>query len=94
MAWKAYARGAPLLVKEYHGLGGQEHEFDYARLAGLEPEARLSQLCQWTLAAERRGESYALRLPGQYLPADTGPRHLGDCLAALALFGLPADAHR
>ena len=91
VAWKAYARGAPLLVKEYRGFSGQEHEFTYAALAGLEREARLSQLCQWVLSAERRGERYALQLPGERIASNTGPQHLHQCLTALALFGLPGE---
>ena len=94
VAWKAYARGAPLLVKEYQGYSGQEHEFDFGTLGNLGLEARLSQLCDWVLAAERRGERYALKLPGEHYPADTGPQHLRECLTALALYGLPAQAPR
>jgi uncharacterized protein (DUF58 family) len=90
VAWKAYARGAPLLVKEYRGQSGQQHEFDFAALAGLDEETRLSQLCQWIVTADRRGESYALRLPGSWLAADCGPQHLRQCLTALALFGTQA----
>jgi uncharacterized protein (DUF58 family) len=90
VAWKAYARGAPLLVKEYRGLSGQHHEFDYDRLPpGLDVEARLSQLATWVVESERRGETYGLALRGRHLAADSGPQHLRACLTALALFGLP-----
>ena len=88
VAWKAYARGAPLLVKEYRGLAGQRHEFDYDSLPnGLDTELRLSQLAAWIVESERRGETYALALPGARLAADSGPQHLRRCLTALALFG-------
>jgi uncharacterized protein (DUF58 family) len=88
VAWKAYARGAPLLVKEYRGLAGQRHEFDYDRLPpGMDVETRLSQLAAWIVAAERRGETYGLILPRVRLAADNGPQHLRACLTALALFG-------
>ena len=87
VAWKAFARGAPLLVKEYRGLSGQRHEFDYERLGSLGPEARLSQLCQWVLEADRRGETYGLRLPGTHIAPQSGPQHRRECLTALALFG-------
>ena len=90
VAWKAYARGAPLLVKEYRGLAGQQHEFDYDRLPpGLGVEARLSQLATWIVESERRGETYGLVLGGRRLAADSGPQHLRACLTTLALFGLP-----
>jgi uncharacterized protein (DUF58 family) len=90
VAWKAYARGAPLLVKEYRGLAGQQHEFDYDRLPpGLGVEPRLAQLATWIVESERRGETYGLVLRGRHLAADSGPQHLRACLTALALFGLP-----
>jgi uncharacterized protein (DUF58 family) len=87
--WKAYAREAPLLVKEYHALGTEQHRFDYAavRLSGT--EARLSQLARWVVDADGRGEPYALELPGTSIPADSGPEQRHRCLAALARFGLP-----
>jgi uncharacterized protein (DUF58 family) len=96
VAWKAYARGAPLLVKEYRGLSGQHHEFDYDRLPpGLDVEARLSQLATWVVESERRGETYGLVLRGRRLAADSGPQQLRACLTALALFGHPgADRPR
>lgn len=84
IAWKAYARGAPLLVGDYAAEGGALHEFDFDRLAPLGLEARLEQLCRWIVDAEQRGERYALRLPGEYLAAGRGSGHRHRCLAALA----------
>ncbi len=84
IAWKAYARGAPLLVGDYAAEGGVLHEFDLDRLAPLGLEARLEQLCRWIVDAEQRGERYALRLPGEYLAAGRGSGHRHRCLAALA----------
>jgi len=93
VAWKAYARGQPLLVKEYAGGASSETpEFDFARLEPLDTEARLSQLCRWLLDAEARGQRYALRLPGELFAADRGAAHLARCLAALALYGLDPQA--
>ncbi|MCU0758161.1 MAG: DUF58 domain-containing protein [Steroidobacteraceae bacterium] len=85
VAWKAYARGQPLLVKEYAGAATESLRLDFDALPGLEVEARLSQLCRWALEAEARGQRYALHLPGAHLEADRGGAHLGRCLAALAL---------
>jgi uncharacterized protein (DUF58 family) len=84
--WKAYAREAPLLVKEYHALGSEQHHFDYGavRIAGV--EARLSQLARWIVDADARGERYALQLPGTRIAADTGTAHRERCLAVLARF--------
>ena len=90
--WKAYAREAPLLVKEYRAAGTELRELDFAAVPLSGIEARLSQLTRWVLDAEARGESYALVLPGARLPMDRGPEHRHRCLAALALFGTPGPA--
>jgi uncharacterized protein (DUF58 family) len=86
--WKAYAREAPLLVKEYTQASGELREFDFATLAALDTEARLSQLARWVVDAETRGERYGLVLPGVRLAPNRGPAHRHRCLAALAVFGL------
>jgi uncharacterized protein (DUF58 family) len=88
VAWKAYARGAPLLVKEYESRSAAQRHFDFERLANLDTERRLEQLTQWVVEAEHRGERYALTLPTLNIAADRGARHQERCLAALALYGL------
>jgi uncharacterized protein (DUF58 family) len=85
--WKAYARAAPLLVKEYSEGASELRLFDFAPLAHLDLEVRLSQLARWVVDAEARGERYGLALPGVWLPPHRGPEHRHRCLAALALFG-------
>jgi uncharacterized protein (DUF58 family) len=91
VAWKAYARGQPLLVREYHGAASQRREFDYATLTGLDVEARLSQLARWIVDAEAHGEHWVLRLPGSAPLAGAGRDHRTTCLARLALHGLPGE---
>lgn len=86
IAWKAYARGGPLLVKEYAASGSDRRELDFEALAPLPPEARLEQLCRWIVDAEQRGEPYSLRLPGLAIAPDSGPAHRHRCLEALARF--------
>jgi uncharacterized protein (DUF58 family) len=86
VAWKAYARGAPLLVARYEAVRGGDHRFDLATAPGAGLEARLSQIAAWILAAESRGESYGLRLGDMHLPPDLGPAHRQRCLRALALY--------
>ncbi|HSY08118.1 MAG TPA: DUF58 domain-containing protein [Steroidobacteraceae bacterium] len=93
VAWKAYARGAPLLVKEYCSASAPERFFDFERLPGLDTEKRLEQLSAWIVDADNRGERYALTLPGSKLPLDRGPQHRHLCLRALALFGLGPARH-
>jgi uncharacterized protein (DUF58 family) len=86
--WKAYARGAPLLVKEYTQGAAELRDFDFSQLPLADPEARLSQLARWVVDAEAHGERYGLTLPGVRLAAARGPGHRHRCLAALALFGI------
>jgi uncharacterized protein (DUF58 family) len=86
--WKAYAREAPLLVKEYAQGASELRLFDFAQLTDPDIEARLSQLARWVVDAEAHGERYGLVLPGVRLPPDRGPEHRHRCLAALAMFGL------
>ena len=88
--WKAYAREAPLLVKEYAPPASQLRVFEFESLRGADTEARLSQLARWVVDAEARGESYALVLPGVRIGADHGPEQRHRCLTALALYGRDA----
>lgn len=90
VAWKAYARGAPLLVREYHDARGSERLLDFAQLGSLDVEARLSQLAMWVVDAERDGDRWALRLPAETLPVGSGAAHRRACLDALARHGFPA----
>jgi uncharacterized protein (DUF58 family) len=91
VAWKAYARGAPLLVKEYNALGTELRLFDFSALSRLDPEARLEQLARWIVDADSRGERYGLSMPGQLFEPDSGPQHRHECLQALALHDLPRE---
>lgn len=92
VAWKAYARGQPLLVREYQGEGALRQQFDFDALAGLEVEARLSQLTRWVIDAEARGVAWTLRLPGSPPLAGHGSAHRTHCLTRLALYGSGAGA--
>jgi uncharacterized protein (DUF58 family) len=86
VAWKVFARGAPLLVAHYDAPAADERLFDFDTLAGLELEQRLSQLAEWILECERRGEPYGLRLRTQRIPLGLGAEQRRRCLEALALF--------
>jgi uncharacterized protein (DUF58 family) len=92
IAWKAYARGAPLLVREYRGAAARRREFDFDALAGLDMESRLSQLTQWIVDAAARGESWLLRLPASEPFEGSGIEHRDLCLSRLAVHGLPERA--
>jgi uncharacterized protein (DUF58 family) len=85
VAWKAYARGAPLLVKEYTGRSARTLRFDYDTLAGLDREQRLEQLARWVVDAESSGARYGLSLGAARFAEQRGAAHRHRCLEALAL---------
>jgi uncharacterized protein (DUF58 family) len=89
VAWKAYARGAPLLVREYRGHAMAARDFDFTALQDPDVEARLSQLARWCIDAASRAEAWTLRLPGSMPLAGQGAEHLELCLRKLALHGIP-----
>lgn len=86
--WKAYAREAPLLVKEYSASGAELRMFDFGSLGALPLEDRLEQMARWVVDAELGGERYGLTLPNCTIKPDRGPEHRHRCLAALAVYGI------
>ncbi len=85
--WRAVARGQPLLVKQFAGAGSRRVWLDYSDVGELSNiEARLSQLSQWIIQAEKEGFNYGLRLPGFTADPSRGNLHLKRCLSALAEF--------
>ena len=85
MAWKTLARGGEAAVRHYLDAAGSPQWLDWDLLAGLSPEARLSQLCRWVLDYAAAGMPYGLRLPALELGPDIGDTHRLACLRALAL---------
>ncbi len=86
IAWKAYARGQELLVKQYAGTDVATHWFDFEQAPGAGVEQRLSTLCRWIVDARRDGLAYGLRLPGEEVTPNLGAGHDRRCLGALALY--------
>jgi uncharacterized protein (DUF58 family) len=86
VAWKAYARGAPLLVREYQGHAAATREFDFDGLPHRDTELRLCQLSRWIVDAAAQNQRWTLRLPGASAATGAGPEHRRLCLARLALF--------
>jgi uncharacterized protein (DUF58 family) len=89
IAWKALAREQGLLTKEFSAMASSELWLDWDDARAGDPEARLSILCHWVLQAERFGQSYGLRLPGQSIAPGRGESHRSRCLESLALFEAP-----
>jgi uncharacterized protein (DUF58 family) len=92
VAWKAFARGAPLLVREYQGHSAALREFDFTLLPQPDTEARLSQLSRWIVDAAAENQRWMMRLPGTAAMTGAGPEHRRQCLARLAMFGMEAGA--
>lgn len=85
VVWKKFAKSGELVSRDTLHAQRQELWLDYARTGLAEPEARLSRLTAWVLAADSLGLDYGLRLPGQQVPLGNGPAHRLRCLEALAL---------
>jgi len=85
IAWKALARGAPLLVKEHAGASGAPLMFELEQVEGSDLERRLSQIARWIVDAEHQARAFGLSLPGAHLAPATGAAQRRRCLTALAL---------
>jgi uncharacterized protein (DUF58 family) len=90
VAWKKSARnleaGGDLVSRDTSAAVGQELWLDWQQCAGLDPEARLSRLTAWVLAADRATVAYGLKLPGRELPSADGESQRQRCLEAMALW--------
>jgi uncharacterized protein (DUF58 family) len=92
VAWKAYAREAPLLVKEYAAAGAPLRLLCLEHARPLDLESRLAQLARWIVDAESDGDLYGLELGGERIGPHRGAAHRHRCLSALALYGSPGPA--
>lgn len=90
VAWKAFAKGQELLVKQYSGTAVTSYHFDWNSLPDLNTEDRLSLLCRWVVDAHTDGHAFGLRLPGDVVEPNLGRAHRERCLTNLALHGLPS----
>ncbi len=85
VVWKKAAKSSELVSRDT--LQAQRYELwlDYQQAGPPDREARLSRLTAWVLAAEKLGQDYGLRLPGQEIRPGSGEVHKRRCLEALAL---------
>ena len=100
LAWRQIARhdGEQIFSKHFQsaadartGTAPGQLMLDLATLHALAPEARLSRLAAWVLAAERTSLPYGLLLGPLTLAPTLGASHRDACLRALALHALPQD---
>jgi uncharacterized protein (DUF58 family) len=89
IAWKAYARGGELLIKEFSGASEPVPIFDLEQAPGGDLESRLSVMARWIVDAAARSETFGLRLPGLEIPPQPGLQQRRRCLAALAEYQAP-----
>jgi uncharacterized protein (DUF58 family) len=83
--WKAYARGRPLVVKQFTGGHDAELWLEGSGLGNLSLERRLSQLTLWATKAEQLEVPYGLSLGSVHLPPALGSTHQRRVLEALAV---------
>ncbi|WP_426702796.1 DUF58 domain-containing protein [Rhodanobacter sp. Col0626] len=85
IAWKASARHASLLVKDFEQPQTQpQWQLDWRQLGGLGSEARIARLARWLNEAQARRCQYSLWLPGDEIASSSGPLHYARCMSALA----------
>jgi uncharacterized protein (DUF58 family) len=84
IVWKKVARTGTWISRDARESTRQQLWLDWADTRLREPEARLSRLTAWVLAAEAQGLPWGLRLPGYELPPAEGHSHPHDALQALA----------
>jgi uncharacterized protein (DUF58 family) len=85
IAWKASARHANLLVKDFEQPQSQpQWQLDWRQLGGLDNEARIARLARWLNEAQVQRRHYSLWLPGNEIASGSGPLHYARCMNALA----------
>lgn len=87
--WKASARQAALVVREFEEPCLNELMFTWEQVDGLGTEEGLRRLTAWVCRAENAGLTYALSLPTAAVPAGRGGAHLRRCLETLTTFHRP-----
>ena len=83
--WKASSKGIGMLSKQYSGNGSATLLLDWEMTAGLDVEARISQLTQWVIDAHAAQQHFGLKLPKVTLPSNHSEAHYHQALSALAL---------
>jgi uncharacterized protein (DUF58 family) len=86
VAWKAVARGQPLMTKQFCGPASGDLWLSWNDMpASMHAEARIARLTRWVVDAGRAGVPFGMELPGARFEPASGPAHEARCLTALAL---------
>jgi uncharacterized protein (DUF58 family) len=91
VAWKQYARGAGLHLKDYRSNQGQQIWLLWDALTVADTELRLSYLSYWVNHFFENNIEFGLQLPHQRIELGVGELHRVQALTALALYGWEVD---
>ncbi|WP_281645444.1 DUF58 domain-containing protein [Parendozoicomonas sp. Alg238-R29] len=84
--WKVLARSDELLVRQFHGLAGEDLWLNYDEAPGRDMEEKLSWLASQCVQLGNGTQIWGLRLGGQAIEPGQGTSHAHRCLDALALY--------
>lgn len=87
IAWKQYARGAGLHLKDYRALQSEHFWLDWQALNVSDTEMALSHMSYWVNYFADNNIEFGLRLPSITIERGAGDVHRLNALTALALFG-------
>lgn len=87
IAWKQYARGAGLHLKDYRALQSQHYWLDWQQINARDVELGLSNMSYWVNHFADNNIEFGLVLPDITIEIGSGEVHRVNALTALALFG-------
>jgi len=87
IAWKQYARGAGMHLKDYRALQSKHYWLDWHALNVRDTELALSNLSYWVNHFSDNNIEFGLRLPNLTIEIGLGNGHRLNALTALALYG-------
>ena len=85
VVWKKAAKSDELVSRDTLQAQRLELWLDHEQCGVADREGRLSRLAAWVLQAEKLGQDYGLRVPGQQVAPGSGEAHKRRCLEVLAL---------
>lgn len=85
IVWKKVAKSDQLVSRDTMQAQRLELWLDWQQCGPADPEARIARLAAWVLQADRLGQEYGLKLPGERIAPASGEAHKRRCLEALAL---------
>lgn len=85
VAWKNFARGQGMLLKEFASTMDQKVWLRWEMFSELDTESRLSRLCWCAIRLDETGIDFGLEIPGRSIAPAKGEVHYRQVLEALAL---------